>query len=1128
MTLITITETGHFTDQPNATLSFDHGAPQPITIADPFGNTEEERLRWYFEDHLRFPFTHEVRARQAAESIVAYGEALFAQVFTPHADLYARYQVAVQNGLQTLHFDIVGSPEFHQLHWEALREPGRDPFVLHATMVRRSTASLRSRLEVQGSATINLLVVTARPHGRRDVGYRTISRPLIEGLRQVQAPVRVDLVRPGTYRALVEHLRRSRDEHGVGYYHIIHFDLHGAVLTHAQLAQLGSLSPQTYQARLTDRYARPDLTPPPDPAVDLLKAYLFFEAESTDDVDPAEADELTRLLREYHMPIAVLNACQSGQQIGSTETSLGSRLLQAGMQTVMAMGYSVTVSAAALMMQTLYQSLLRQHNLLVAFREARTALHHEKKRRAHFNQYIPLEDWLLPIVYQPQGDLPTTLPLRQASIAEQAIILAQHEARYQAREPVYGFVGRDVDILQIEKRVLNKHEGKQRNLLLVRGMGGAGKTTLLQHLGQWWQSTGLVEEVFYFGYDEKAFTRDQIVDQMARRLLNQTVPQGMAVSPAYAQFQALLPALQQRTLAQRLRAERHLLILDNLESITGASLAIPNTLPASEQASLRGFLADLLDGRTLVLLGSRGGERWLTEGSNAPLRPTDVYELPGLDDEAVSTLAERIMERHQATHYRTDMAFLDLIKLLDGFPLALEVVLANLPRQSPQAVLDALRAGDVALDRGTSQSRTESIMRCLDYSHSNLSPEAQGLLACLAPFSAVLNTRSLASYADYLRQQPALAHLPWERLPAVLEEATDWGLLSPHPELPDMFLSLQPIFPYFLRSRWQIPEHAETQQAVAVAFRQHYEKMSGTLDDLLNSQDAQKRQRGQVMVSLEYENLMTALHLALDAQMSILKFYKTLSDYLDATNEERRGLDLGEAIRLRLQAYPEAAFSGLLGFEFISVLDDIACRRLTLKQYAAAEASYQETLRLLDALTTLGREKREKAKAGMLHQLGQVAQGQRQWAQAEQYYQQALDIKIKFHNRYSQAGTYHHLGMLAEEQQQWELAEQYYLQALAIWIEFPNCYEQADTYHHLGIVAQAQGQGEQARDYFLKALAITAAFENEHELTITLRSLGRLWRASGDTDLPQAIASILQTTPEDVEARLSSLLSEET
>ena len=215
------------------------------------------------------------------------------------------------------------------------------------------------------------------------------------------------------------------------------------------------------------------------------------------------------------------------------------------------------------------------------------------------------------------------------SIAEQAAILAQHEARYQAPEPVYGFVGRDVDILQIEKRVLSTSEGKQRNLLLVRGMGGAGKTTLLHHLGQWWQTTGLVEEVFYFGYDEKAYTCNQIVDQIARRLLNQTVPQGMAVSPEYAQFQALMPALQQRTLAQRLRAERHLVILDNLESITGASLAIPNTLPEAEQASLRGLLADLLDGQTLVLLGSRGGERWLTEGSNAPCGRRMCTNCPG-------------------------------------------------------------------------------------------------------------------------------------------------------------------------------------------------------------------------------------------------------------------------------------------------------------------------------------------------------------------------------------------------------------------------------------------------------------------------------------------------------------------
>ena len=50
------------------------------------------------------------------------------------------------------------------------------------------------------------------------------------------------------------------------------------------------------------------------------------------------------------------------------------------------------------------------------------------------------------------------------------------------------------------------------------------------------------------------------------------------------QFRALQPALQAQTLAQRLRTERHLLVLDNLESITGEFLAIPHTLPAAEQA----------------------------------------------------------------------------------------------------------------------------------------------------------------------------------------------------------------------------------------------------------------------------------------------------------------------------------------------------------------------------------------------------------------------------------------------------------------------------------------------------------------------------------------------------------------
>ncbi len=95
-----------------------------------------------------------------------------------------------------------------------------------------------------------------------------------------------------------------------------------------------------------------------------------------------------------------MNACQSGKQVGVSETSLGSRLMQGGAQLVLAMGYSVTVSAAEVLMRTLYTQLFAGREVPDAIRRARLELHHHKQRRAYYNQHVELEDWLLPVVYQ--------------------------------------------------------------------------------------------------------------------------------------------------------------------------------------------------------------------------------------------------------------------------------------------------------------------------------------------------------------------------------------------------------------------------------------------------------------------------------------------------------------------------------------------------------------------------------------------------------------------------------------------------------------------------------------------------------------------------------------------------------
>ncbi len=853
-------------------------------------------------------------------------------------------------------------------------------------------------------------------------------------------------MRPGTYKALENHLRDVTAKHGEGYYHVIHFDVHGAVLTYQQFQHIQKEpagNPLRYK-----RYARDEIQP-----YDGVKAFLSFETDNEEQdkkSDLVEASELASLLVKHQVPITILNACQSGKQLGERETSLGSHLIQAGLQLVLAMGYSVTVSAAELLMSTLYRHLFAGHDLAVAIRHARTELYNNKERRAYFDQKIDLEDWLLPVVYKAE------------------------EKRYTPPDPQYGFVGRDIDILQIEKRLLTR-----RNILLVRGMGGAGKTTLLRHLASWSHTTGFVQHVFYFGYDEKAWNLQQIMTSIAQNLYGPKY---------YTDFQPLPLALQQAMLSQDLRGKNHLLILDNLESITGAHLAIQHTLPQNEQAALRSFLSDLTKGHTQVLLGSRSGEDWLAKGTF----DDNIYELPGLDPEAATTLADRILERNNATQYRQDEDLRKLIKVLDGFPLALEVVLANLAHQTPTEVLAALQAGDVSIDpKSDSQDKTESILRCIDYSHSNLSPEAQQLLLCLAPFTSVIDTGALENYTSHLRQQPVLATLKFERWPEVLKEAANWGLLSPDPKIP-RFLRLQPIFPYFLRNSLHAPEKREARNAVETAFREYYDQLGAMLHQLLKSKEPQERQVGQILTSLEYENLVTALNLALAAQVSIHYPYFALSRYLDAAQDQNLGLQLGQSVLNSLDTYPKDKLEGQLGLEFAHAIGDVANIQLGLKRYAGAEISYQKVLKLVSQLVHLDKNECDRLKAITYLQLGKVALEQRQLDKAEKYYQQSLQINIEINNRLGQALTYHHLGSVALEQRDWAKAKQHYEQALNAYSDVNERYLQAATYHQLGMVAEEQRQWEQAEQYYQQALQIMIEYKDRNEQAGTYLQLGNV------------------------------------
>jgi hypothetical protein len=258
-----ITEAGF-----EATLTIE-GSEFEITVCDPFGQDGRERaLEWYFEEWIQFPFTGTVAATSAAGSVRDYGVALFEQVFGGDRQAFAAYRDVAGN-LGDVEFVIVGDPGFQALHWEAMWEKDRPrPLAVDAVMVRRRRVKNGlAKVVRQDSTVLNLLVVTSRPDEEKDVGYRTISRPLVEAIETANLPVNVEFVRPGTYEAFVKQL----EVRGEGFYHMVHFDMHGGLMSFAQFQQFQkqrSAENQVFQRG----YDLPNLA-----EYEGVQAFLFFE-----------------------------------------------------------------------------------------------------------------------------------------------------------------------------------------------------------------------------------------------------------------------------------------------------------------------------------------------------------------------------------------------------------------------------------------------------------------------------------------------------------------------------------------------------------------------------------------------------------------------------------------------------------------------------------------------------------------------------------------------------------------------------------------------------------------------------------------------------------------------------------
>jgi tetratricopeptide (TPR) repeat protein len=610
-----------------------------------------------------------------------------------------------------------------------------------------------------------------------------------------------------------------------------------------------------------------------------------------------------------------------------------------------------------------------------------------------------------------------------------------------------------------------------------------------------------------------------------------------------SRFQAMNQAAQLQKLVAKLKTEPYILILDNLESVTGQRLAIQNTLSKKKQTELREFLALLVGGKTRVVLGSRSSEEWL-QGTTFK---TNIYHLQGLDPQSRSLLAEKILERHVVAHriskIRDDEDFARLMKLLAGYPLAMEVVLANLKQQSPKEILEKLQAADVNLDsKRESGDKTESILKCVEYSHSNLSADAQKLLLCLAPFSGFIWRDAIPNYVEELQSLEPFKDYAFDKFDAAIQEAINWGLLSaltpsepPQPPLvrgeqEERFLRIQPVFPYFLKTKLGTVDEA-TREALREAFKNHYQGLAVVYQHWMNSKDSQERQWGQDFCQLEYENLYPALQTCLERQENINIFF-CLDDYFHLRNDPESGLNLAESICQALENYSPAFLESEMGCQVVVAIKRKALNYLHTKQYQLSKQGSQSALDILQSLSNVEEADKKDLRSAIYHCLGRVEQELRNFEEARYYFKQSLQICKELDNLSDQGACHHELGIIAQELrefpeairefkqvieiakklcdrsreaviyyelgivalnlQEFQESQEYFQEAMKIFVEFGDSYSQTNAYNWLGVIAEELKNLEEARCYYQKALEICIEFGYCQNQAHIYRNLGNV------------------------------------
>ncbi len=1010
----------------------------------PLSGQDLEDLRWYLEDYLVAPYAvYEDRGREIEGRLPAWGQALFASVFGSGREGGKIYQRTAGRKDWELWIASDSAP-FLALPWELLRDPDRKtPLALGISGIHRTIDAPSDAAQVPTGESLRVLMVIARPYGQKDVPYRTIARPLLSRLEPVQGRVELEVLRPPTFNALKERLRRAQAAEEP--FHIVHFDGHGTV---GRPVRGGSPDPLRY-------------------AADRPVGVLLFETEAGGE-DPIAADDLAPELATAGVPLLVLNACRSGMLAGAEpNAAVATRLLHEGTAAVVAMGYTVYAVAAAEMMAAFYESLFAGDSVSQAVTAGRRQLHRRNLRPSPKGK-LPLADWIVPVHYArreiafPQlrrqatrGGISLDEALEKVREREQAAARPEGEGVHVEGEidAAEGrFFGRDQEFQWLETAL------RTDRVVLLHGIGGTGKTELAKAFGRWLRDSGGLDHpslVFFHSFEPglPSFGLDGVVASVGLRFFG-------------SDFARLDPDDRVQAVLEALRETRMLLIWDNFETVHSMPdpQGVTPTLDETERERMRRFLEAVHEkGKGGVIITSRSRESWLGEEIRR-------REVGGLAREDAIEYADALLAgRPEAIARRKNSPFAELMEHLAGHPLSLRLVLPRLEETEPEALLEELRNEPVPdFDEAEDGDRLRSVAASVHYSFRHLPDEDRRRLPVLSLFEGMVDADVLGLLSaqddapDRVRQVDTAAWV------TTLDRCAAFGLLTP---LGMGIYRLHPALPRYLRAVWRREARDRFEEEREATTRANIRAHAIFGDWLLRQIRGGKAEVAHTVLRVGRRNLGAAVAAALDREVwtEAQAILQPLNELWKATgNVVEAG---GWTIRCRevlegsggkppdLDTDAAALWLFMVGTE--------ANRHLVAGRLGDAEMIYDDLRRALEQ--SAGEQVKERL-AVTYHQLGMVAQRGGDLASAEKWYRRSLEIKEDLKDRPGMASSYHQLGMVAHLGGDLVAAESWYRRSLELEEELGNRPGMASSYHQLGWVAQDGGDLSSAENWYLRSL----------------------------------------------------------